>query len=174
MLTGTFGYGRDERTGHEPIQRAYSVSRLLRSAKYVNHAKHHQRRRSCRRTTAPVADVAAAEVAASGARRSSCCRPARSRWSTGATSSGPAPTGTSARGGTTTATTSRSSVTSQQSAYPPEEVDMFPITYDEMRPGCWQPKERIKDMEMNGVAGLAVLPQLPPVLRADLLRSERP
>ncbi|MEO5839616.1 MAG: amidohydrolase family protein [Acidimicrobiales bacterium] len=45
--------------------------------------------------------------------------------------------------------------------FPPEEVDMFPITYDEMRPGCWQPKERIKDMEMNGVEASLCFPNYP-------------
>ena len=45
--------------------------------------------------------------------------------------------------------------------YPPEEVDMFPITYDEMRPGCWQPAERIKDMEMNGVEASLCFPNYP-------------
>jgi predicted TIM-barrel fold metal-dependent hydrolase len=45
--------------------------------------------------------------------------------------------------------------------YPPEEVDMYPITYDEMRPGCWQPKERIKDMEMNGVEASLCFPNYP-------------
>jgi predicted TIM-barrel fold metal-dependent hydrolase len=45
--------------------------------------------------------------------------------------------------------------------YPPEEVDMYPITYDEMRPGCWQPRERIKDMEMNGVEASLCFPNYP-------------
>jgi predicted TIM-barrel fold metal-dependent hydrolase len=45
--------------------------------------------------------------------------------------------------------------------YPPEEVDMYPITYDEMRPGCWQPKERVKDMEMNGVEASLCFPNYP-------------
>ena len=45
--------------------------------------------------------------------------------------------------------------------FPPEEVDMFPITYDEMRPGCWKPSERIKDMEMNGVEASLCFPNYP-------------
>ena len=45
--------------------------------------------------------------------------------------------------------------------FPPEEIDMYPITYDEMRPGCWQPKERIKDMEMNGVEASLCFPNYP-------------
>ena len=45
--------------------------------------------------------------------------------------------------------------------YPPEEVDMYPITYDEMRPGCWKPSERIKDMEMNGVEASLCFPNYP-------------
>jgi predicted TIM-barrel fold metal-dependent hydrolase len=45
--------------------------------------------------------------------------------------------------------------------FPPEEVDMYPITYDEMRPGCWKPSERIKDMEMNGVEASLCFPNYP-------------
>jgi predicted TIM-barrel fold metal-dependent hydrolase len=45
--------------------------------------------------------------------------------------------------------------------YPPEEVDMYPITYDEMRPGCWKPSERIKDMQMNGVEASLCFPNYP-------------
>ncbi len=32
-----------------------------------------------------------------------------------------------------------------------DDMTMSPITYDEMRPGCYDPKARIDDMEMNCV-----------------------
>ncbi len=32
-----------------------------------------------------------------------------------------------------------------------DEMTMSPITYDEMRPGCYEPKARVADMEMNWV-----------------------
>jgi hypothetical protein len=32
-----------------------------------------------------------------------------------------------------------------------DDMTMSPITYDEMRPGCYDPKARIDDMEMNWV-----------------------
>ena len=44
---------------------------------------------------------------------------------------------------------------------PPEEVDMYPITYDDMRPGCWQPKARLADMDMNGVEASLCFPNYP-------------
>jgi predicted TIM-barrel fold metal-dependent hydrolase len=44
---------------------------------------------------------------------------------------------------------------------PPEEVDMYPITYDDMRPGCWQPKARVADMVLNGVEASLCFPNYP-------------
>ena len=32
-----------------------------------------------------------------------------------------------------------------------DDMTMSPITYDEMRPGCYEPKARVEDMEMNWV-----------------------
>ena len=45
--------------------------------------------------------------------------------------------------------------------FAPEEIDMFPVSFDEMRPGCWQPKARIADMEMNGVEASLCFPNYP-------------
>ena len=53
-----------------------------------------------------------------------------------------------------------------------DEMTMSPITYDEMRAGCYDPKARIEDMDLNCVDGVAVVPDLPAVLRADLRRGE--
>ncbi len=45
--------------------------------------------------------------------------------------------------------------------YPPDEIGMEGITYDQMRPGCWQPKARIDDMTMNHVEGSLSFPNYP-------------
>jgi hypothetical protein len=45
-----------------------------------------------------------------------------------------------------------------------DEVKIVPITYDEMRPGCWDPKARLEDMDINHV----------PVLRPDVPRGQGP
>src|ERR1700712_4932212 len=33
--------------------------------------------------------------------------------------------------------------------YPVEEMTMTPITYEDMRPGCYDPKARLEDMEVK-------------------------
>ena len=38
---------------------------------------------------------------------------------------------------------------------------MTALTYDEMRPGCWDRDERIKDMELNWVDGSLPFPTFP-------------
>src|ERR1700753_2327447 len=35
--------------------------------------------------------------------------------------------------------------------YPADEISIAGITFDQMRPGCWQPAARLADMELNGV-----------------------
>ncbi len=42
-----------------------------------------------------------------------------------------------------------------------EDMTMSPITYDEMRPGCYDPKARIEDNEMNWVDGSLSFPSFP-------------
>ena len=54
-----------------------------------------------------------------------------------------------------------------------DEMTLEGITRAEMRPGCWDPKERLKDMDLNHVEASALLPHLPAVLRADLRRGAR-
>jgi predicted TIM-barrel fold metal-dependent hydrolase len=41
------------------------------------------------------------------------------------------------------------------------DMTMSPITYDEMRPGCYEPKARIDDMEMNWVDASLCFPTFP-------------
>ena len=42
-----------------------------------------------------------------------------------------------------------------------DDMTMSPITYDEMRPGCYEPKARIEDMEMNWVDASLSFPTFP-------------
>ena len=42
-----------------------------------------------------------------------------------------------------------------------DDMTMSPITYDEMRPGCYDPKARIEDMEMNHVEASLCFPTFP-------------
>ncbi len=42
-----------------------------------------------------------------------------------------------------------------------DDMTMSPITYDEMRPGCYEPKARIDDMELNHVEASLCFPTFP-------------
>jgi predicted TIM-barrel fold metal-dependent hydrolase len=42
-----------------------------------------------------------------------------------------------------------------------DEMTMSPITYDEMRPGCYEPKARVDDMELNWVEASLSFPSFP-------------
>jgi predicted TIM-barrel fold metal-dependent hydrolase len=42
-----------------------------------------------------------------------------------------------------------------------DDMTMSPITYDEMRPGCYEPKARIDDMELNHVDASLCFPTFP-------------
>ena len=41
---------------------------------------------------------------------------------------------------------------------PPEEYGLEPTSFDEMRPGCWDIDERIRDMDANGTVAVFGLP----------------
>jgi predicted TIM-barrel fold metal-dependent hydrolase len=45
--------------------------------------------------------------------------------------------------------------------YPADEITMDGITYDEMRPGCWQPPARLADMTANHVQASLCFPNYP-------------
>jgi len=45
--------------------------------------------------------------------------------------------------------------------FAPEEIDLEPIRYDQMRPGCWQPGPRLDDMDINGVEASMCFPNYP-------------
>jgi predicted TIM-barrel fold metal-dependent hydrolase len=42
-----------------------------------------------------------------------------------------------------------------------DDMTMSPITYDEMRPGCYEPKARVDDMELNWVEASLSFPTFP-------------
>ena len=42
-----------------------------------------------------------------------------------------------------------------------DDMTMSPITYDEMRPGCYDPVERVKDMALNHVEASLCFPTFP-------------
>jgi len=42
-----------------------------------------------------------------------------------------------------------------------DDMTMSPITYDEMRPGCYEPKARLEDMDVNWVEGSLAFPTFP-------------
>lgn len=45
--------------------------------------------------------------------------------------------------------------------YPRDEMTMTPITYDDMRPGCFDWKERLVDMDLNHVEASVIYPTFP-------------
>jgi predicted TIM-barrel fold metal-dependent hydrolase len=45
--------------------------------------------------------------------------------------------------------------------FPREEMTLTPMTYDEMRPGCYDPRARVADMELNWVDGSLCFPTFP-------------
>ena len=45
--------------------------------------------------------------------------------------------------------------------YPKEEQTLTPITYDDMRPGCYDPKARLDDMDVSWVEASMCFPTLP-------------
>ena len=45
--------------------------------------------------------------------------------------------------------------------YDRDEMTMTPMTYDEMRPGCYEPEARVEDMELNWVEASLSFPTFP-------------
>jgi len=45
--------------------------------------------------------------------------------------------------------------------FPPEERTMLPVTYDEMRKGCWDQTARLADMDMNHTEASLCFPTFP-------------
>ena len=45
--------------------------------------------------------------------------------------------------------------------YPADDIGMQGITFDQMRPGCWKPKDRLADMDINGIEDQLCFPNYP-------------
>ena len=45
--------------------------------------------------------------------------------------------------------------------YPADEISLDGVTMDDMRPGCWKPKDRLADMDLNGVEAQMCFPNYP-------------
>jgi predicted TIM-barrel fold metal-dependent hydrolase len=58
------------------------------------------------------------------------------------------------------------------SGRPPEEYGMEPTSFDEIRPGCWNIDERVKDMDANGVLGSMCFPSFPQFCGQLFARTE--
>src|SRR6476646_5710629 len=50
---------------------------------------------------------------------------------------------------------------SAAAGYPRDEITVTPITMDDMRPGCWQQKARLEDMDVNHVDASLAFPSFP-------------
>ncbi len=57
---------------------------------------------------------------------------------------------------------------------PPRRCPIAALTYDEMRPGCYEPKARVEDLAARGGRRLARVPDVPALLRADVHGGHRP
>ncbi|MHB1582662.1 MAG: amidohydrolase family protein [Acidimicrobiales bacterium] len=55
---------------------------------------------------------------------------------------------------------------------PPEEYGMEPTSFDEIRPGCYDIDERVKDMDANGVLGSLCFPSFPQFCGQLFARTE--
>jgi len=53
-----------------------------------------------------------------------------------------------------------------------EDMTMSPMMYDEMRPGCYEPKARVEDMEMNWVEASLAFPTFPRFCGQTFLEAE--
>jgi predicted TIM-barrel fold metal-dependent hydrolase len=58
------------------------------------------------------------------------------------------------------------------SGRPPEEYGMEPTSFEEIRPGCWDIHERVKDMDANGVLGSLCFPSFPQFCGQLFARTE--
>lgn len=55
---------------------------------------------------------------------------------------------------------------------PPEQFGMEPLRYDDMIPGCYDPNERLKDMDLDGVHGALCFPSFPGFAGGVFQRAE--
>ena len=55
---------------------------------------------------------------------------------------------------------------------PPEALGLDPVRYEDMIPGCYDPVERVKDMDLDGVQASLCFPQFPKFAGTLFLKSE--
>src|SRR5713226_3499629 len=55
---------------------------------------------------------------------------------------------------------------------PPDEYGMEPTSFDEIRPGCYDIHERLRDMDANGVLGSMCFPSFPQLCGQLFARSQ--
>ena len=53
-----------------------------------------------------------------------------------------------------------------------EDFSPLPITYEDMRPGCYDPKARVEDMDRSGVAASLCFPSLPGFCAETFFKSQ--
>jgi predicted TIM-barrel fold metal-dependent hydrolase len=56
--------------------------------------------------------------------------------------------------------------------YPADEITMQGVTFDQMRPGCWRPKDRLADMDINGIEAQMCFPNYPRFCGQLFLRGQ--
>ncbi len=56
--------------------------------------------------------------------------------------------------------------------YPADDIGMQGITFEQMRPGCWKPKDRLADMDMNGIEAQLCFPNYPRFCGQLFLRGQ--
>ena len=133
-----------------------------------------QRRRSRRRARAPLGPVAAGPLPRGRARRSSAAASAGMRHIGGGALRADLRRRRARRptaGSTRTSSTS-TSATSPSVGFDRDDMTMSPITYDEMRPGCYEPKARARRHGHELGRGVAVASR--PSRASAARRSSRP
>jgi predicted TIM-barrel fold metal-dependent hydrolase len=55
---------------------------------------------------------------------------------------------------------------------PPEEYGMEPVRYDQMIPGCYDPAQRVKDMDLDGVQAALCFPSFPGFAGGNFQRAK--
>jgi predicted TIM-barrel fold metal-dependent hydrolase len=56
--------------------------------------------------------------------------------------------------------------------YPADDISMEGVTMEEMRPGCWKAKDRLADMDLNGVDAQMCFPNYPRFCGQIFLRAK--
>ena len=96
--------------------------------------------------------------------------PARASTRTSRRSSSPGTTAPTP--GSTRARSCRNVALNAVAGRPPEEYGIEPTSFDQLRPGCYDIDERVKDMDANGVLGSLCFPSFPQFCGQLFARTE--